>query len=184
MKTRTTITVLLLFAAISAYAQQSIFSVRKSKIDFLSDAPLELIAASSDKLQGLIDNDKHTFAFNVPVKTFKGFNSPLQQEHFNENYLEEKTYPLSKFEGKIIESVNFTVDGNYNIRAKGKLLIHGVEQERIIKVQVRVSKGVLYANSEFTVMLQDHNITVPKVVNQKIAEEIKVKVVAEFIKKQ
>lgn len=176
---------LILIPALAHYAlaQQIIFSVQKSKVGFTSEAPLELISASSEKLQGVIDNDKHTFAFSIPIKSFKGFNSPLQQEHFYENYMEERTYPTAKFDGKIIEIVNFQIDGNYSIRAKGKLVIHGVEQERIIRVNVKANKGKLNVDSEFSVMLQDHNITIPKVVYQKIAEEIKVKVVADFIKK-
>jgi hypothetical protein len=165
-------------------AQQSIFTSRKSKVDFVSDAPLELIKASSNKLMGVIDTEKRTFAFSIPTETFKGFNSPLQQEHFYENYIEAKTYPISKFEGKIIEQVDLKQDGVYSIRAKGILNIHGVEQERIIKVDLRISKGVIYANANFTVMLQDHNITIPRVVFQKIAEEIKVNVNIEFEKKK
>jgi len=178
------ILILLLLLADSICAQQNIYTIRKSKVDFLSDAPLEFIKASSGKLQGLIDADKRTFAFSISAESFKGFNSPLQQEHFYENYMETKTYPVSKFEGKIIEQIDFTSDGNYNIRAKGTLTLHGVEQERIIKVQMRILKGMIYCDSEFTVLLQDHNIMIPKVVFQKIAEEIKVTVNAEFEKKQ
>jgi polyisoprenoid-binding protein YceI len=172
----------LFLAVADISAQQNLFRTRKSKVDFLSDAPLELIKASSIKLQGIIDPEKRTFAFSIPTDSFKGFNSPLQQEHFYENYIEAKAYPISNFAGKIIEQVDFSLDGNYTIRAKGKLNIHGVEQERIIKVNMRIVKGVIYADATFTVLLQDHNITIPKVVFQKIAEEIKVDVAAEFEK--
>jgi hypothetical protein len=175
---------ILSLTSFDSIAQQSIFTSRKSKVDFVSDAPLELIKASSNKLMGVIDTEKRTFAFSIPTETFKGFNSPLQQEHFYENYIEAKTYPISKFEGKIIEQVDLKQDGVYSIRAKGILNIHGVEQERIIKVDLRISKGVIYANANFTVMLQDHNITIPRVVFQKIAEEIKVNVNIEFEKKK
>jgi hypothetical protein len=174
----------LLFVFGDMFAQQSIYTTRKSKVDFLSDAPLELIKASSVKLQGVIDSEKRTFAFIIPTDSFKGFNSPLQQEHFYENYIEAKTYPFSKFEGKIIEQIDFSHDGSYTIRAKGKLNIHGVDQERIIKVNLRISKGVIYADAVFAVLLQDHDITIPRVVFQKIAEEIKVAVSLEFEKKK
>jgi len=183
MKKTAIIFSVLIFVIAELSAQQNIYHTRKSKINFLSDAPLELIKASSDKLQGVIDSDKRTFAFSIPTDSFKGFNSPLQQEHFYENYIEAKAYPFSKFDGKIIEQIDFSQDGNYSIRAKGKLQIHGVEQERIIKVKIRIVKGVVLADTEFTILLQDHNITIPKVVFQKIAEEIKVVVSAEFSKK-
>ncbi len=181
---RTVLTaVIIFFAATHSIAQHNLYRSRKSKVNFVSDAPLELIKASSAKLQGVIDVEKRTFAFSIPTESFKGFNSPLQQEHFYENYLEAKAFPYSKFEGKIIEQVDFTRDGNYTIRAKGKLNIHGVEQERLIKVRLRISKGIIYTESEFTVLLQDHDISIPRVVFQKIAEEIKVNVTAEFEKK-
>jgi hypothetical protein len=177
------ILLLLLFAFTGIYAQKGLYSASKSKIDFLSDAPLELIKASSENLRGMIDPEKRTFAFSISSESFKGFNSPLQQEHFYENYMETKTFPTSTFEGKIIEQIDFSTDGTYTIRAKGKLNIHGVEQERIIKIQLRISKGIVYADAVFTVLLADHNITIPKVVFQKIAEEIKVIVKAEFVRK-
>ena len=172
---------LLLFAA---SAQTGIYSTRTGKVDFLSDAPLELIKASSEKLHGVLDTDKRTFAFSIPSDSFKGFNSPLQQEHFYENYMEAKIYPTSTFSGKIIEQIDFSTDGTYTIRAKGKLLIHGVEQERIIKVNLKILKGQITAESNFSIMLEDHNFTIPRVVFQKIAEEIKVTVHAVFEKKK
>jgi polyisoprenoid-binding protein YceI len=168
--------------AFTLQAQKNAFRTRKSTVSFLSDAPLELISASSTQLQGIIDPDKRSFAFSISTESFKGFNSPLQQEHFYENYLEAKAYPVSRFDGKIIEQIDFTHDGSYTVRAKGKLLIHGVEQERILRVRLKISGGIITADSEFTVLLQDHEIKVPRVVFQKIAEEIKVTVNAEFIR--
>lgn len=158
----------------------SIYTSGKSEVSFVSDAPLELIKASSDKLKGLLNTDKRTFAFTIPNDSFKGFNSALQQEHFYENYMEARQFPVSKFEGKIIEQTDITIPGNYTIRAKGKLTIHGVEQERIIKVNIRTANGLVNADAAFTILLADHNINIPRVVYHKIAEEIKVKVSIEF----
>ena len=119
----------------------------------------------------------------MDVKTFEGFNSPLQREHFNENYMESKKYPKASFTGKIIEAIDFQKDGTYSIRAKGQLNIHGVEQERIIKSQLEVSGNKIKIQSTFSVPLSDHNITIPKIVYQKIAEEITITVDAELVKK-
>lgn len=165
-----------------ANAQQSIYKARVSKVDFVSEAPLESIKATSTELKGLLDPSKRTFAFSIPIESFKGFNSPLQREHFNENYMEVKEFPQSRFQGKIIEQVDFSKDGEYTIRAKGPFEVHGIEQERIIKLQLKITKGIVTANAQFSVLLSEHNISVPKVVNQKIKEEIKVKVFVEFIK--
>jgi len=60
----------------------------------------------------------------------------LQKEHFNENYLESDKYPEASFKGKIIEDIDLDKDGEYEVRAKGELTIHGIMQERIIKANI------------------------------------------------
>jgi hypothetical protein len=157
-----------------------IYKSRKGEISISSDAPLEIIKASSRELKGVIDSEKRTFAFAINNRSIKGFNSPLQQEHFYENYIEAKKYPVSTFEGKIIEQIDFSQNGDYTIRAKGILNIHGVSQERIIKSSLHVQNGILFISSHFTVLLSEHNITIPKIVYEKIAEEITIEVEAEF----
>ena len=166
-----------------AMAPQLFYNVSKGSIDFRSDAPMELIKASSRELKGIFDATKKQFAFSVFVRSFSGFNSPLQLEHFNENYLESDKYPRASFDGKIIEDVDLHNDGNYTIRAKGNLTIHGVVQERIIKCDLTVNNKVVTIRSHFTVLLADYNIPIPKVVHEKLASEIKVEVKADLIEK-
>ena len=85
--------------------------------------------------------------------------------------------------GKIIETVDLTKDGVYDIRAKGKFWIHGVEQERIIRSTITINGGKVELESHFNVLLSDHNIKVPKVVHEKIASEISIDVKAVLNKK-
>jgi polyisoprenoid-binding protein YceI len=165
----------------SSAPESQILKSRKGSISISSDAPLEIIKASSKELKGVIDTDNRTFAFSISNRSIMGFNSPLQQEHFYENYIEAQKFPVSSFEGKIIEQINFAKDGDYSVRAKGILNIHGVAKERIIKSSLRIKNGVFLVSSQFTILLTEHNITIPKVVYQKIAEEITIKVEAEFV---
>jgi len=166
---------LFVFVAKLTSAQQ-IYEVQNGNISFHSDAPKELISASSSGLKGVVDLNKKTFAFKIGIGSFLGFNSPLQREHFNENYMESSMYPEASFFGKIIEDVDLTKEGEYVIRAKGKLRIHGIERERIIRATVTSYKGKLSLKSEFTVLLSDHDIKIPKLVNNKLAPEISVTV--------
>src|SRR5438477_7042502 len=169
--------VILIIAASGFKDQPSLlYQTTSGKISFRSDAPLEVIRASSKDLIGLLDISKKNFSFKIDIHSFQGFNSPLQKEHFNENYMESDKYPDASFKGKIIEDIDLSVDGNYELRAKGILTIHNVPQERIIKSDVTVKKNVITVNSSFTVLLSEHNIPIPKVVNQKLANEIKVEV--------
>lgn len=154
----------------------SIYQTVNGAISFRSEAPLELIRASSDQMIGLVDIDKKIFSFSVPMRSFQGFNSPLQKEHFNENYVESDKYPQATFRGKIIEDQDLTVDGTYELRAKGILTIHGIPQERIIKSTVTVHNKTIDIKSTFSVLLSDHNIPIPKVVYQKLANEIQVEI--------
>ncbi|HEX5155432.1 MAG TPA: YceI family protein [Parafilimonas sp.] len=167
-------------AATGFRQQPSIYQTTNGQIAFRSDAPLETIKAVSNDLIGLLDINKKNFSFKIDVHSFKGFNSPLQKEHFNENYMESDKYPYASFSGKIIEDVDLSVDGTYEVRAKGNLLIHNVTQERIIKSNITVKKNVITVNSGFTVLLSEHDIPIPKVVYQKLADEIKVEVNATF----
>ncbi len=171
---------IILFILTGGAVHAQVLSVKKGSVNFRSDAPLELIKASSDELKGKLDLNKKIFAFVIRINSFQGFNSPLQKEHFNENYLETKLYPDATFSGKIIEDIALSADGIYTIRAKGKLTVHGVAQERIIKAEITVKDGKVSLSSLFTLMLNEHNIPVPKVVHEKLASEIKIVVKAEL----
>lgn len=160
-----------------------VFSCANGRVSFQSDAPLELIQATSKQLRGVLDPNKQTFGWSVEISSFDGFNNPLQREHFNENYLESKKNPQAKFTGKIIETIDFEQNGQHTIRAKGKLQIHGKEQERIIKCQLQINGNQIQVQSSFGILLADHDIRIPKIVYQKIAEEVTVQVEAVLIRK-
>lgn len=175
----------LFFLTVFTYGQISdvgLYRTHNGEVSFISDAPLELISAQSNELTGIIDPYKQTFAFQLDIRSLKGFNSALQQEHFYENYMETDKYEKASFSGKIIEKIDFEKNGEYTIRAKGILDIHGVKQERIIKCELVVEDDMLIVSSLFSVSLADHDISIPKLVYQKIAEMISVEIAAELLK--
>lgn len=182
MQTRQNIILLLsvfLMVALTVSSFQTkpyIFICRNGQADFLSDAPLEMIKASTKSLSGVININDRSFSFLIPTKTFEGFNSSLQKVHFNEDYMETEKYPNSTFKGKIIEEVDLSKPGEYKIRAKGKMNIHGIENDRIVRCDLTVSGNKIDVKADFTVFLADHNITIPSIVNKKIAEEIKLSI--------
>lgn len=168
--------VVMIITAIPVHAQQGIYAVTSGEIHFNSNAPKELIEATSGGLKGVVDLQHKTFAFKIDIRSFAGFNSPLQREHFNENYMETPHYPEASFAGKIIEDVDLSKDGTYTIRAKGKLNIHGLQQERIIRATVINKGGKMKLQSSFVVSLADHDIKIPRVVYDKLAPDINVDV--------
>jgi len=182
MKLNSIITFLLSLIIFPAGAQ--IYITNNGQAEFTSDAPLELITAKSDGLSGAINIDDNQFAFRIANKSFIGFNSALQQEHFYENYIETDKYKYSNFQGKIIEKIDLSIKDPQEVRAKGILSIHGIDQERIVKASVLVDDSRLLVECHFTVPLEDHDIRIPNVVYQKIAEIIDVTVSAELILKK
>ncbi len=156
-------------------AQTIIFELSSSIVSFHSAAPNELVSAASDKMMGILDN-KNFFLFKVDILTFKGFNSPVQREHFNENYMETSLYTHASYSGKIIEDVDLVKEGVYDVRAKGKLDIHGIKQEQIIKVHIVSKNGKLAIKSNFKILLADYNIKIPRIVSDKLSPVINVKV--------
>ena len=162
---------LIIFSA-NGLQEEALWKGRNGSIKFTSDAPLELIQAESNDLSGVLNLDENKFAFLLPTTTFEGFNSPLQQEHFHENYMESEKYPKASFSGKFIEDIDQLEEGIHSLRAKGTLAIHGIAVERIIKCKVTVKKKEILIESDFVVPLADHKISIPQIVHQKIAEEI------------
>ncbi len=163
-----------------AMAQRELLRVEEGLVSFISDAPLETIQAENSKVTGLLDRAARTFAVQVLVVGFEGFNTPLQQEHFNENYLVSKTWPKATFQGRIIETVDLTKPGTYAVRAKGMLTIRGQAIERIVACRVVVQEQGLHISSIFEVVLDDHGIRIPRVVQQKIAATVKVVLELQF----
>lgn len=172
------VSIFLLYALTIATAngQEKIFSTQTGTISFISEAPLEIISAASKKMEGVVDASTLSFAFAVTIRTFEGFNNGLQKQHFYENYLETDKYPTATYSGKIIEHVDLSKPGTYQVRAKGQLNIHGRSKERILKVELISTGSEIKVSSKFLVPLVDHQIEVPRIVNQKIAQEINVSV--------
>jgi polyisoprenoid-binding protein YceI len=176
------LTGIVLMIPITALSQ--IFTCNDGKVKFDSEAKLEVIKAESNKLSGVIDGSNKNFAFSVSIESFQGFNSDLQREHFNENYMESHKFKTGEFKGKITDAIDLTKPGTYNVKAKGTLNIHGVKKDRTIDARVTVKNKEIKVESDFDVPLSDHKIKVPSVVNQKIASVIKVHIDADMKEKK
>ena len=167
-----------IFMCMSLLSFSQIYMCKDGLTKFTSEAPLELIKARSNKTQGVVDIPNKNVVFSVDIDSFEGFNSGLQREHFRENYMETDKYKTATFKGKIIEDVDFTKNGTVTVRSKGTFNIHGTDKEKLVKVKITIKDGEIYIETNFEIPLEDHNIKIPKVVNQKIASVIMVDVKA------
>jgi len=172
---------LLILICVYSINYGQIYTTINGEVQFISDAPLEVIEASSNQMQGVLDIAMKGFAFKMYIKSFEGFNNPLQQVHFYENYMEANEYPIASFKGKILESIT---PEKRNYRAKGIMEIHGKSVERIINVNLMIAENYVTYDAKFTVPLADHDIKLPRIVYQKIAEEIIVSIEGKLVLKQ
>lgn len=163
---------------------QTRYFIEEGKVVFASDAPLELIEASTSSILGILDKEKKAFAVSIPISTFRGFNAPLQREHFNENYMETEKYPKGIYKGLIIDDIDFSKNGYYTVTTQGKLLLHGIEQTRKITCDIVVEDDVVRLASKFQVELDEHNIKIPTIVSRKLSEVITVNIEADFVLKR
>ena len=150
-----------------------IYSGKTGKVSFTSKAPLEDIYAESNKLNAAINIKTKQVAAKVQIRTME-FENALQQEHFNEKYMESDKYPHAQFTGEVVEDVDLTEPGTYKVTVSGQLMIHGVGRERDIPVTLTVSETGIRAESSFKVAVADHKIEIPQLVFKKVAEVVTV----------
>ena len=176
MKKNLMVMLALMIVSTISFAQDKYFT-KTGKINFFSKAPMEDIEAKNRTVTAVIDSKSGAIQFAVQMKGFE-FEKQLMQQHFNENYVESDKFPKAEFKGAITNNsdINYSKDGTYNAKVKGKLTIHGVTKDVETTGTLKVSGGKLDANSTFNVLLSDYNIKIPAVVKDKISNTIKITV--------
>lgn len=161
-----------MLCTISFGAQSQKLVLEKSRIVFFSDAPIEDILAENVKTTGLFNPLTGDIAFSVPVRGFQ-FEKSLMQEHFNEKYMESDKYPKATFQGTITGLDAGTTTAQ-QVTAKGELTIHGVMKVVEIPGVVERRGDEWILKTKFIVKLSDHNIRIPRLIFQHIAEQVEV----------
>jgi len=153
---------------------------KSSKVTFFSDGLLEDITAINPDAKGVLNYGSGEFLFKIPITSFE-FENDLMQEHFNENYMESEKYPYGTFKGKLTpEDLKKVGKNEVTLLVNGQLNIHGVIQDRKVPVTISGDSNQLSVKSVFNVSLADHEIEIPTIVFQKIAETVEVTVDAQM----
>ena len=152
------------------FQEETRFIIESSKIEFYSYAPLEDIQAVNTESIGAIDIESGEFVIKIPVSSFE-FPNKLMQKHFNDSYLETDIYPECIFRGNLNED-----------SASGEIILHGITKEIEIPITKIQEEEKINITTEFTIVLKDHKIKIPRILFQNIAEEIEVKVSSTFVK--
>ena len=172
------IAVAVLFAG-QAIAQDKYFT-KAGAISFNAEGALddvEEIRANTNTATCVIDAATGQMEWAVLMKSFQ-FKNALMQEHFNENYVESTEFPKANFKGVIDnpQAINWGKDGAYPVTVKGKMTLHGVTKDMTAKGLITVTKGVISATSDMSLLLADYGIEIPALVGNKVSKEVKVKV--------
>jgi hypothetical protein len=166
-----------LLASVKSFGQM--YATQTGETSFFSETPVENISAINKNVGAIINTANNEVAVSMKMSGFS-FPNKLMQEHFNENYMESEKYPIGTFKGKIVEPIDFTKNGTYDVTARGQLTIHGVTLPRDLKGKLTVDNQKISLISNFDVKLADHKIDIPKIVFAKIAEVIAVKTKYDF----
>lgn len=133
---------------------------QKTHISFFSSTPVEDITADNYKATSTLDTSTGDLVFSVPMQSFE-FEKALMQKHYNgKDFLDTKSFPKSKFVGKItnLDQVNFTKDGTYDASVSGTMTIKGVSNNVEEKGTIIVRGGSVSAESTFGLTLADYGI--------------------------
>lgn len=172
MKIRLLVISLLVLVASIAHGQ--ILSGQKGKVRLRGEAPQEIITAESSALAGKLDVNSKKFNFKQPLGTFSFSQGDLQKKHAEESYFEVKQFPNATFAGEIINDVTLDKNGTYNVTARGKFTMHGVEKDMKIPAVVIIEDGKATITSKFNIYLSDYNIKIPRLVSLKVSQEFTV----------
>ena len=166
---------LLIFSLlISSKTFGQLYATQSGETNFFSETPVENISATNKSVGAILNTATNDLAVSMRMTAFE-FPNKLMQEHFNENYMESEKFPMGIFKGKIVEAIDYTKNGTYEVMAKGQLTLHGVTQARDLKGKLTVDNQKINLVCNFDVKLTDHKIEVPKLVFAKIAEVISIK---------
>ena len=163
------------FSVMALHASAQKYVSEKGVITFFSEAAIEDIKADNLKASSMMNISTTDIAFVVPIREFQ-YEKKLMQEHFNEKYMESEKYPKATFSGKLDGFVSTGAPGLQEVKAKGKLVIHGVTKEVEISGTIETTTQHILIKSKFIVRLEDYNIKIPQLMWQNIAEQVEVSV--------
>lgn len=172
---KTTVTLLLTCLMLQFTTAQGKLSTKSGVIDFEASVPsFEPVAATNSNVSAILNTANGEFASLALINGFR-FDIALMEEHFNENYMESGTYPKAIFKG-VIQDFNVAElsSSESTHTLTGEMTMHGVSKTFTTKVYLKKLDGTLHMKTNFVLKPGDFDIEIPKIVANKIADEVNV----------
>lgn len=168
---------MILFFSGNSFSQKYFTKVAKIDFDATSASSPEKISGVNRSGTCVVDTKNGNMQFAVLMKGF-AFERALMEEHFNENYVESHKFPKAEFKGDLKENdkINYSKDGNYIVKVKGKLTMHGESNDVETEAKIVILNGKINATAEFNVKLADYKIAIPGLVADKVSKIAKISV--------
>lgn len=147
-----------------------------------SAAAFEPVAAEHTGTTAVLETSSGKLAVLALVRGFH-FRNALMEEHFNENYIESDKFPKASFSGSIENFDRSALNEKESFNLAGKLTLRGKAKDIATKAMIKEDGSDIHLTASFIVSPQDFDIDIPKVVREKIAEEIEITVDFVLVKK-
>ncbi|BAO75740.1 YceI family protein [Winogradskyella sp. PG-2] len=175
---------ILVLISISAVGQNK-YLTKTGTLNFEASVPsFEEVAAKNNSVTAILNTENGEFAALALVKAFR-FKNALMEEHFNENYAESDGHPKAIFKGKLKTfDFNSLSETSSTSSIDGTLTFHGVTKElKGISLTIKMVDDKIILSGNFKVMVSDFNIEIPKIVANKLSDEVSVAFNFELVKK-
>lgn len=179
----------------TVHAQAREFRVTSgSRIQFVSDAPLERITGVSNDVSGTVTVDPANLAatrgtVSVPIASIRT-GMDLRDEHLRgSGWLDAARFPNATLEITGVEGASALVPNQVvRLTIRGRFTVHGVTRDVTVQAQVRwirasdelrsqgIEGDLIRAQASFDVNLPDHQISVNPLVRLKVSDRIRVNV--------
>ncbi|HJS53195.1 MAG TPA: YceI family protein [Chitinophagaceae bacterium] len=177
------ISLLLMVVFVSSVSFGQKYFTKNGKINFDATSPgsPERVEAVNKTVTCVIDTKTGNMQFAALMKGFE-FERALMQEHFNENYVESDKFPKAEFKGLMADkdAVNYSKDGTYTVKVKGKLTIHGETKDVETDGKFVVQNGRINALADFNIILSDYRVSIPGLVADKVSKTAKISVACQL----
>jgi polyisoprenoid-binding protein YceI len=169
---------------VPAAAQELNVDLQASNVvRFISKAPLDEFEGITDRIDGYtllggagLDgaaNAEHTeIYFEVDLASLDT-GIGLRNRHMRDRYLEIESYPYAAFRGAI-QTVELVSPNLYRVVSSGTMTLHGVERPLTPECRVRATSSRTRVRCEFSLLLSDFEIEIPRLMFMKINDEVRI----------